>query len=277
MHEPAVHDAPVSSGTTVSGLRYEVHGSGEPLFLGFPLMASHAEIFGEDAGRVRRGFLERLLDSYRVLFIDYPSIGGSTTIPPSELTVDRVIGDLLEVADAAGFERFAWWGGTFGAVAGMALAARSQRVSALVCAGWSPLGMPYSGIAAAARAQLGDPPPHARAVLRSPSQYAQWCTFYDSLGDAWETRTVPAIRCPRAVIYGEHAATSAGSCPLPLAATIRSRRAELAALGWHVAEIPAADAGLVFEPELLVPAVREFLDTALKIHDRKPFQLAQQG
>lgn len=270
------HGASGSAGTTVSGLRYEVHGCGEPLFLGFPLMASHAEIFGADAGRVRQGFLDRLTDSYRVLLVDYPGIGGSATIPPAELTVERVTADMLGVADAAGFERFAWWGGTFGAATGLALAAASDRISALLCAGWSPLGIPYQGIAAAVRAQRHDPPPHARVVLREPAQYAQWATFYGSLDDRWEARTVAAIRCPRAVVYGEHAATTAGDCPLPLAATIRARRAELESLGWYVAEVPAADAGLILEPERLVPAAREFLDSALNINPHRATQVARQ-
>lgn len=254
-------EAPVLDGTTASGLRWELHGRGHPLFLGFPLMASHARIFGPGAAGVREGFLTRLVDRYRVLLVDYPSIGGSATIPPAQLTIDRVCADMLEVADAAGFDRFAWWGGTFGAVTGLALAARSERVSALLCAGWSPLGIPYAGMVEAARAQLHDPPAHARVVLRDPAQYAQWNTFYASLGADWERRTLARVRCPRAVIYGERAESSVGACPLPLAATIRAHRSELESLGWRVVELPGADAGVILDPAAFSPAAREFLDS----------------
>ncbi|MFO0333648.1 MAG: alpha/beta fold hydrolase [Pseudomonadota bacterium] len=250
-----------AAGHTARGVHFEVHGTGAPLFLGFPMMASYAAVFGSAAAATQRGFLDRLADRYRVLTVDYPSIGGSATIPPHELTIDRVCDDMLAVADAAGFDGFAWWGGTFGAVTGLALAARSERVSALVCAGWSPLGIPYSDMVRAAADQLHDPPPHARVVLREPSQYAQWPTFYGSLGPDWERRTVARIDCPRAVIYGEHAESSVGRCPLPLAATIRGCRAELEQLGWSVIELPGADAGVILDPAVLVTAARRFLDS----------------
>ena len=248
-------------GTTSSGVYFEVHGAGAPLFLGFPIMASHALVFGDAAAEMRSGFLAGLTDGSQVLLVDYPSIGRSTTIPPLELKVDRVCDDMLNVADAAGIDSFAWWGGTFGAVTGLALAARTDRVDALVCAGWSPLGTPYAGMVAAARVQLQDPPPHARVMLRDPGQYAQWSTFYGSLGDGWEAQTVQRIRCPRAVIYGDHAESSVGDCPLPIAATLRARTPELQNLGWQVIEVPRADASLVLEPDRLVPPARRFLDS----------------
>lgn len=251
------------SGTTPSGVYYEVHGSGTPLFLGFPLMASHGEVFGAEAGAARDRFLADLLDRYCVLLADYPSIGRSATIPPAQLTLDRVCADMLAVADDAGVERFAWWGATFGAVTGMALAARSDRVTALLSAGWSPLGMPYPAMVEAALAQLHDPPMHARVMLRDLAQYAQWGTFYSSLGAGWEEGTVARIRCPRAVIYGEHAVSSVGDCPLPIAATVRARRTDLVRLGWEVIEIPGADASLVLQPEPLVPAARRYFDSVL--------------
>jgi pimeloyl-ACP methyl ester carboxylesterase len=248
-------------GTTSSGVYFEVHGTGTPLFLGFPVMASHALVFGDAAAQMRTGFLAGLTDRYQVLLVDYPSIGRSTTIPPLDLTVDRVCDDMLAVADAAGVKGFAWWGGTFGAVTGLALAARTDQVDALVCAGWSPLGTPYAGMVAAARAQLNDPPPHTRVILRDPGQYAQWSTFYGSLGDGWEAQTVQRIRCPRAVIYGDRAESSVGDCPLPIAATLRDRAPELRQLGWQLIEVPDADASLILDPDRLVPPARRFLDS----------------
>jgi pimeloyl-ACP methyl ester carboxylesterase len=254
---------PVARGRTSSGVYYEVHGRGVPLFLGFPVLASYASIFGADAAGVRDGFLARLVDRYSVLLVDYPSIGGSDTIPADALTLDRVCDDLLAVADAAGFDRFAWWGATFGAVAGLELAARTSRVAALVSAGWSPLGMPYDGMVRGAR-EYGDvPPPHARVILRTPAQYAQWATFYGSLPPRWEEDVNARLTCPRVVVYGANAESSVGSTALPIAATIRASRARLESLGWRLVEVPDADAALVLDPAALVPPARAFLDSVL--------------
>lgn len=253
----------VATGRTAGGVHFEVHGEGTPLFFGFPLLASYAQVFGAAAAPVKQGFLDRLTDRYRVLLVDYPSIGGSETVPPAELTLERVCADMLATADAAGFDRFAWWGGTFGAVVGLALAARTDRVAALVCAGWPPLGVPYAAMVRGARSYGGDPPPHARVMLRHPSQYAQWSTFYGSVPADWDAATVPRIRCPRLVVYGASAESSVGDVPLPLAATIRARRAELESLGWRVAELADRDGTLILDPAALAPVGRTFLDSVL--------------
>jgi len=52
--------------------------------------------------------------------------------------------DILAVADAAGVDRFAWFGFSFGGVVGLQLASRTNRLSALVCGGWPPLGGQYA-------------------------------------------------------------------------------------------------------------------------------------
>jgi hypothetical protein len=60
-----------------TGIHYELHGEGAPLFLGFPIFASHLEMFeGRQAG-VLSGFLAQLTDRYRVLVADCTSIGRS--------------------------------------------------------------------------------------------------------------------------------------------------------------------------------------------------------
>lgn len=250
----------VDSGTTAGGIYYEVHGRGRPLYLGFPIMASHGEIFGAAAGAVRDAFLARLTDRYRVLIADYPNIGRSHSPPPEQMTIDRVCSDLLSVADAAGFDRFAWWGGTFGAVTGLHIAANTDRLTALVCAGWPPVGVSYADMVRGGRAGLADPPAHARVILRTPAQYAQWVTFYESVADWADAESVQRIRCPRAVVYGEHGNSSVADIPLPLVSLIRERREWLQSLGWYVHEIAGADSALILDPNKLVPVVTDWLD-----------------
>lgn len=261
---PATEWIPAASGTTPTGVYYEVHGeSGPPLFLAFPVAASaNALPSGGGPPAVHR-FLARLTDRYRVLVADYPSVGRSATIPAAEFTADRVCADLLEVAHAAGFTRFAYWGGTFGAVIGLLLATRTDRLTALVSAGWPPLGAPYADMLRGTRLNAPNPPAHALAILRSPAQYAQWVTFYESLA-AWSAdAAVARIDCPRLVAYGANSESEVAGIPLQFAAIIRDRRPELETLGWRVVEVADRDSALILDPETLVPIVRDFLDRAL--------------
>jgi len=256
--------AAANSGTTRGGVYYEVHGhSGRPLFLAFPVTASPDALPSGGGPPVGPRFLSRLTDRYRVLVADYPSVGRSATVPPAEFTVGRVCADLLGVADAAGFERFAWWGGTFGAIVGLQLATRTDRLTALVSAGWPPLGGPYAAMLQGTRLNAPNPPAHARAILREPAQYAQWVTFYESLAGWPEATEVARIACPRLVAYGANAEADVAGIPLRPAATIRERRTELETLGWQVIEVPDRDSALILDPETLVPVVRRFLDRVL--------------
>jgi pimeloyl-ACP methyl ester carboxylesterase len=254
----------VSPPVPSTAIHYEVHGAGIPLFLGFPLMASHAQIFGADGASVLRGYLDRLTDRYRVLLVDYPSIGKSGSIPEAELTADRVCADLLRVADAAGFDRFAWWGFSWGGAVGLQLASRTDRLSALVCGGWPPLGGQYAELLRASVEAAANPPASTMVVLRDASQYAQWVTFYESLRDWPEADAVARIVCPRMTFAGSDGDPTAGhDVPVSIATTIRERRAELEAMGWCVREIPGRDHSVFLDPAIVVPVVREFLDAVL--------------
>ena len=243
-------------------IHFQIQGDGTPLLLGFPMMASHAETFGQEGAAVLRGYLERLTDRYRVLLVDYPSIGKSDTIPPGELTADRVCADLLAVAASAGFDHFAYWGYSWGGGVGLQLASRTDRLSALVVGGWSPLGGHYAEALAGARLQVANPPESAMVVLRSPGQYAQWISYLESIEGWPEADAVARISCPRLVFFGANSLTDAGGIPIPIAATIRSRKFELERLGWRLAEIPDRDFSVCLDPEAVVPAVREFLDAS---------------
>ena len=253
MHLPETSGSP-------AGVNIALHGDGVPLLLGFPMMASHSEIFGEAGREVLHGYLDRLTDRYRVLLVDYPSIGRSASIPPGDLTADRVCRDLLRAADAAGFERFAYWGYSWGGAVGLQLASRTDRLSALVVGGWAPLGGHYEAVLRGARSQVEAPPASAMAVLREPAQYAQWVTFYESVQDWPEADVLARLTCPRMVFVGAGGDTDAGGVPLPIATTVRAHRERLEALGWRVCEIPGRDFSVVLDPAAVVPVVRPFLD-----------------
>lgn len=246
-----------------SGVYYELHGSGVPLLIGLPLMASHVEIFGAAGAAVLRGYLDRLTDRYCVLLVDYPSIGRSRDIAPADLTADRVCADLLSVATAAGFDRFAYWGYSWSGAVGLQLASRTDRLSALVIGGWPPLGAPYAGILRATRAKRSNPETASLVVLRSKEQYAQWATYYASMQDWREAAEVARLTCPRMVYFGAEGDLVEAGEPIPIASTIRAHRGELETLGWTVLEIPGHGHGVAMAADAVVPPVRAFLDSVL--------------
>ena len=248
-----------------TGVHFEVHGKGEPLLIGLPLMASFVDIFGVGMEGVLRGYLDALIDRYHVLLVDYPAIGGSIDIPPQDLTADRVCADLLGVATAAGFDRFAYWGYSWSGAVGLQLADRTDRLTALVVGGWPPLGAPYAGLLEATRRKQADPEASSLKILRSAAQYKQWEAYYASTADWDEAAGVARIGCPKLVMFGGNGDLVEAGIPVPIASAIRAHRGELEAQGWEVVEIAGRGHEVALLPELVVPPVRRFLDAALRV------------
>ncbi len=207
--------------------------------------------------------MDRLTDRYRVLLVDYPSIGASRDLAPHELTADRVCADLLGVADAAGFDRFAYWGYSWSGAVGLQLASRTERLSALVIGGWPPLDGPYGAILNAARKKLPQPEASSLKVLRNPAQYAQWIHYYESMLGWPERDSVSRLKVPRMVFFGSEGDLVEAGIPVAIASLIRRNRATLEAQGWTVHEVPGQGHAGALLPDLAVPPVRAFLDAAL--------------
>ena len=106
MPEVKLHD-----GSTVE---LEIHGEGPALLL--PVNPKPVE--GEQAEQLRqygadpalgKSLIDGLRDSFRVIAFDYE--GNVLSLPkPETLTPDNVSADLLAAADAAGADRFAYYG-----------------------------------------------------------------------------------------------------------------------------------------------------------------------
>ena len=125
-------------------MRYELHGSGPHLFVGYPLRASGEGVDNNpETATLRNSYLAQLSSRYRVILMDYPPTGEKAEAVIESFTPARVCADILSVADAVGADRFAWYGYSWGGVVGIQLAASSNRLTALVCGGWPPLGAPY--------------------------------------------------------------------------------------------------------------------------------------
>src|SRR5689334_15914056 len=87
---------------------------------------------------------------FRVIAADYEThLTGHPA--PHTLTAGTLAADLLSVADAAGASRFAYYGYSWLALAGLQLAVRTDRLTGLAMGGYPPLGGPYDGMLAVTR------------------------------------------------------------------------------------------------------------------------------
>lgn len=195
------------------------------------------------------GYYDRLTDRYRVVVIADPPTDNSPAF--WSLTADRVCADVLAVADAAGVDRFAWYGFSFGSVAGLQLASRTNRLSALVCGGWPPLGAPYAETLAYAEEEAAQG--RTSAV-----------TFYRSIRSWPEREAVSKLTCPRMTFAGTKDEFVAGkSQRIRIGPLIAGHRAELERMGWIVQLIDGFGHELGGRPDIVMPIVGRFLDSIL--------------
>jgi pimeloyl-ACP methyl ester carboxylesterase len=82
------------------------------------------------------GYVERLQDNFTVVTIDLRGHGESDQpTEPADYAIDKMVQDVLAVADACGSERFTIWGFSFGSRVGRYIASRSERVAKIVLMG----------------------------------------------------------------------------------------------------------------------------------------------
>lgn len=82
------------------------------------------------------GYVERLQDNFTVVAIDLRGHGESDQpIEPADYAIDKMVQDVLAVADACGSDRFTIWGFSFGSRVGRYIASRSERVARIVLMG----------------------------------------------------------------------------------------------------------------------------------------------
>ena len=202
-------------------LSYEVNGSG-PALIAFD--------------RSPKGYFDGFTDSYRAIVMGEA---------PDSYTPARVVADILAVADAVGADRFAYYGFSWGCVVGLQLAARTDRLTALVCGGWPPLGAKYGDMVTIT----------ARASLDG--------TFYRALQDWPEREVVSRFTVPRMTFAGSEDIIVAYGLTFPHGPTIAAHREELERMGWTVRLVEGFGHELGGRPDVVVPLVREFLDPVL--------------
>jgi pimeloyl-ACP methyl ester carboxylesterase len=235
-------------------IRFEKHGAGPAVLLGPPVRTTHIDPLdpkGVVAG-IRTGYLSRLVDRYTVVLMDFPPVTDEALKEVVDsFSADRACADILDVADRAGIDRFAWCGYSFGGGVGLQLAARTKRLTALVCGSWSPLGWPYQvmpDVYAGAPRDLGK----------------SMFTYFKSIEKWPERESIAQIACPRLVLVGENDEVTQNGFTVKIAEVVREHRSDLERLGWSVQFVSGMGHNLGSTSDVSAPLVRAFLDRALQ-------------
>ncbi|WP_238006697.1 alpha/beta hydrolase [Dactylosporangium sp. AC04546] len=264
----------------------EVHGDGPAVLL--PVNPTPAD--GAQADELRRWgadpalgrtLIDGLADGYRVVAFDYEGhvLG---TPKPDTLTPDALAADLLAVADAAGVERFAYYGYSWLAVAGLQLALRTDRLTGLAMGGYPPVGGPYAAmlkVTAAAHAAATDPQPapagagdgddwSSAEFTLSEAQTRQFVTLYEALRYFDDRAAQGGLTIPRLCLVGSADSITYderwGGVTVDLAGPVVAARAELEALGWAVTVFDGLDHMGAMQAVNVLPVLRPWLDHHLR-------------
>ena len=267
-----------------SPLDVSVRGSGPAVLL----PVSTALIEGELADQMRawgadphagHTLATGLADAgYRVVTADYE--GHLAERPkPRTLTAGAVVADLLAVADAAGADRFAYYGYSWLALAGLQLAARTDRLGALAMGGFPPLDGPYGPMLTVthaahreALAQPDNPPPtvtvepgdwDSAPSTQTPEQTEQYVTLYESLRGFDERAALRRLSVPRLVFAGAQDNIRYGprwdNAYVAIAEAVVRHRTELSEQGWTVTVIPGADHTAAMHARAALPILLPWL------------------
>jgi pimeloyl-ACP methyl ester carboxylesterase len=285
MPEARLHDA--------SSIAVEVQGDGPAVLLPVnprPVEGPQAEEmrrWGADPA-LGRSLIDGLGDAFRVVASDYE--GHVLQVPkPDTLTPANVAGDLLAVADAASVDRFAYYGYSWLAVAGLQLAIRTERLAALVMGGFPPIGGPYAQMlqvttathemasSASARDTATTPRPSQEPsdepdwsqveVSLTEAQTRQFVTFYQALQGFDDLAAQARIGCPRLCFVGSADEITYderwGGVRVSFAGPVIDRRAELEALGWQVRVLEGLDHTQAMQAAQVLPLLRPWLAATL--------------
>jgi pimeloyl-ACP methyl ester carboxylesterase len=282
MPEARLHD-----GSTIA---VEVHGRGPTVLLPVnprPVEGAQAEElrrWGVDPA-LGRSLIDGLSDAFEVVAFHYE--GHVLDVPkPDTLTPANLAGDLLAVADAAGADRFAYYGYSWLALAGLQLAIRTDRLSALAMGGFPPLEGPYAEMLAVtmathelAVASSATPPGTATSppskepsdeldwsqaeVTLTEAQTRQFVTLYQALQDFDDRGAQARLSCPRLCFVGSEDQITYderwGGVQVRMAGPVIGRRAELEALGWQVRVLEGLDHIQAMQAVEVLPILRPWL------------------
>lgn len=229
-----------------SNIYYEVHGTGHKfLLVGFQLRPSDPSV---------HKFVDGLGDDYRLILVEYPAEASEAKM--YTLTPTAVARDYLAVAKAAGADEFAFYGYSWGAVCGLQLALRTDRMKALIAGGFPMINGPYSEIRKTLRATVFD---NAASPL-APEYARQLLTYYEGLKSFDDHVIQSRLKIPRLNFLGaQDRVTYAGGIDIDFFRIFNESSNELKAAGWDVITMPDKDHMTALAPEVVIPLVKKWL------------------
>lgn len=244
-----------------SELYFEVHGSGPAVLLynADPKPPEHP--LRQHVLDFKDALIDGLADRYRVVVMSYPG-----TPKPDTFTPDAVTADLLAIADAAEVGKFAWWGYSFGGVAGLQLALRTDRVTALAMTGFPPISGPYKEMLHYSRALASVDKDALGASIpeETRAQLPQFVTYYEHLQDFDDRAAQAKLTLPRLCWVGGADEIIAGPEKIThIGETVGRHQRELEELGWEVEVLPGKDHLGAMAADVVLPRLGTFLDRNL--------------
>lgn len=239
--------------------------------------AESMRLWGADAD-LGSNLVNGLADAYKVVAADYE--GHRMKHPATEtLTLDNLVADLLAIADAAGVEKFAYYGYSWLALSGLQLAVRTHRLSALAMGGFPPVDGPYAEMLAvtrAAHAKAMEPQPPKSDAPVEPGDWEaagisvesgvvkQFVTMYEALQDFDDLTTARTLTLPRLVFAGSEDNITYGAgwgdTTVRIAEPLIRERTRLQAEGWSVELLPGLDHMSAMHSKHALPVLRAWLD-----------------
>ena len=215
--------------------------------------------FADDESFTDR-WIEGLRDEFFVVLADYPRGIGRTRCPQGvSFSPDVAAEEYARIADAAGVNRFAWLGYSFGGAMGIQVACRTDRITALAIGGFPPLNAPYRLMVDSHRQMA-----HLRLPEGiDPEVILSAIGFYSPLVSWPERQELGQLVAPRMVFMGERDGVQSSELTGPLADILRASERELRMLGWQVAWLPGQDHRTALNPSASLPFVQKFFREVL--------------
>ncbi|MGY1605044.1 alpha/beta fold hydrolase [Geodermatophilus sp. SYSU D00815] len=269
-----------------AGIEVEVRGSGPVVLLPVdprPVEGPQADAmraWGADP-ELGRSLLRGLADGFRAVAFGYEAHVLAHPRPDT-LTPEALVADLLAVADAVGADRFAFYGYSWLGLAGLQLAVRTDRLTALAMGGFPPLGGPYAEMLAvtAATHALAAAPRPVPVPAAEPGDWAtadvglgepqarQFRTLYEALRDFDDQAALPRVTCPRLAFAGAADVIDYderwGGVRVDMGPRLAGRAAELTAAGWTVRLLEGLDHTGAMQAAAVLPVLRPWLDSVLR-------------
>lgn len=241
-----------------------------------------------------RTLIDSLNDRYRVIAFDYEN---HVIAHPkaATLTPENIAKDFLAVADAAGADRFAYYGYSWLSLSGLQLAIRSDRLTALIMGGFPPIDGPYSAMLAVTKAtfDLAAAPKDdttsqswpdqddvkgtddydwdAAELTLNGDQTKQFLTLYEALEHFDDRAVQPRLTMPRLTFAGAKDyidySEKWGDVRVEIAGPLVNRRDDLTRYGWDTAVVDDADHTKAMQPENVLPIIVPWLDS--RLHSRR--------